>query len=142
MFTKEDQCSRIKIEVARGCSAQTCFQGLREARGDAALPYRTVAQWVKLFHEGRDFIQDSCRSGRAHVGNHTTELLASLLDAERRWTARELAAEVGVCHKTALHILHDILSYRKFAAHWVPHTLSEVKQWQRYAIAQDLLNTC
>ena len=40
------------------------------------------------------------------------------------WTARELGAEVGVCHKTVLHILH-ILAYRKTAAHWVPHTLSE-----------------
>jgi len=82
MFTKEDQRSWIKIEVARGHSAQTSFQGLREACGDAALPYRTVAQWVKLFREGRDSIQDSCSSGRPHVDNHTIELLASLLDVE------------------------------------------------------------
>ena len=77
MFTKEDQRSWIKIEVARGRSAQTCFQGLQEACGDAALPYLTVARWVKLFHEGTDSIQDSCHSGRPHVDNHTTELLAS-----------------------------------------------------------------
>jgi hypothetical protein len=82
MFTKEDQCSRIKIEVARGRSAQTCFQGVREACGDAALPYRTVAQWVKLFGEGSDSIQDSRHSGRPHVDNHTIELLASLLDVD------------------------------------------------------------
>jgi hypothetical protein len=44
MFTKEDQRSWIKTEVARGCSAQTCLQGLRS---DAALPYRTVARCVK-----------------------------------------------------------------------------------------------
>jgi len=75
-----------------------------------------------------------------NVDNHTFELLASLLDVERRWTARELAAEVGVCHKTVLHILQNILGYRKIAAHWVPHTLSDVQQWQRYATAQDLLN--
>ncbi|PNF19253.1 Innexin inx3 [Cryptotermes secundus] len=49
------------------------------------------------------------------------------------------AIEVGVCHKTVLHILHDILGYRKTAACWIPHTVSEVQQWQRYAIAQDLL---
>jgi len=140
MFTKQDQRSWIKIEVARGCSAQTYFQGLREACGDAALPYRTVAWWVKLFYEGRDSIQDSRRSGRPHVETHTIELLASLLDVERRGTARELAAEVGVCHKTVLHILHDILGYRKTAAHWVPHTLSKVQQWHWYAIAQDLLD--
>ena len=73
MFTKEDQRSWITIEIARGRSAQTCFQGLREACGDAALPYRTVARWVKLFREGRDSIQDSRRSGRPHVDNHTIE---------------------------------------------------------------------
>ena len=28
----------------------------------------------------------------------------------------------------------------QIAAHWAPHTLSEVQQWKRYAIAQDLLN--
>jgi hypothetical protein len=67
MFTKEDQRYWIKSEVARGRSGQTCLQGLREACGDAALPYRTVARWVKLFREGRDSIQDSRRSGRPHV---------------------------------------------------------------------------
>jgi len=63
MFTKEDQRSWIKIEVARGRSVQTCFQRLQEACGDAALPYHTVARWVKLFREGRDSIWDSRRSG-------------------------------------------------------------------------------
>jgi hypothetical protein len=43
MFTKQNQRYWIKIEVARGRSAQNCYQGLREAGGDAALPYRTVA---------------------------------------------------------------------------------------------------
>ncbi|KAJ4432029.1 hypothetical protein ANN_20643 [Periplaneta americana] len=51
-FTKLEQRPWTKIEVARGRSAQECFQGLREACGDAALPYRTVARWVKAFREG------------------------------------------------------------------------------------------
>ncbi|PNF35582.1 hypothetical protein B7P43_G02399 [Cryptotermes secundus] len=140
MFTKQEQRSWIKIEVARGCSVRNCYQGLREACGDAALPYRAVARWVKLFREGRDAVQASRHSGRPHVDNHTIQLLASLMDVDRRWAVRELAAEVGVCHKTVLHILHDILGYCKIAARWVPHTMSEVQQWQRYAIAQDLLD--
>ena len=44
MFTKLGQRSWINIEVARDRSTQECFQGLREACGDAALPYRTVAR--------------------------------------------------------------------------------------------------
>ena len=65
--------------------------------------------------------RQGCRSGQppyrmTHVENNTVQVLASLLDADRRWNERELAAEVGVCHKTVLHILHDILDYRKLAA--------------------------
>ena len=71
--------------------------------------------------------------------NSTVELLTSLLDADRRWTALELAVEVGVCHKTVLHILHDILNYYKLAACWIPHEISEVQQWHCYAVTQALL---
>ena len=39
------------------------FKDCEKHVGDAALSYRTVARWVKLFREGRDSIQDSCRSG-------------------------------------------------------------------------------
>ena len=39
------------------------------------------------------------------------QLLASLLDAGRRYTARELAAEVGVCHKTVYFILLYVYVY-------------------------------
>ena len=66
-----------------------------------------------------------------------TTQLNSLLPC---WTARGLAAEVGVCHKTVLHILHDILGYRKLAARWIPREISEVQQWHRYAVAQVLLD--
>ena len=52
----------------------------------------------------------------------------------------ELAAEVGVCHKTVLLILHDILGYRKLAARWIPHEISKVQQWHHFAVAQALLD--
>ena len=39
-----------------------------------------------------------------------------------------------------LHSLHDILRYRKLAARWIPHEISEVQQWHRYAVAQALLD--
>ena len=83
MFTKLEQRSWIKIELARGRSTQECFQGLREACGDAALPYRTVPGRVKAFREGRDAVQDNLRTGQPHVENNTVQLLASLLSADR-----------------------------------------------------------
>ena len=72
--------------------------------------------------------------------SNRVQLLASLLDADCRWTARELGAEVGVCHKTVLHILHDILGYRKLAALSISYEISEVQQWHRYTVAQALLD--
>jgi hypothetical protein len=94
MFTKQEQCFWIKIEVERGRRAQNCYQGPREACGSAALPYRTVARWVKLFSEGRDAIRDSRHSGQPHVDNHTIQLVASLLDVDHHITS---------LHFTSLH---------------------------------------
>ena len=71
--------------------------------------------------------------------NIKVQPLASLLETDRRWAARELVAEVRVCHKTVHHILHDILGYRKLAARWIPHEISEVQQRHRYTVAQALL---
>ena len=140
MFTKLELRSWIKIIVARCRSTQKCFQGLREACSDAALPYYTMAWWVKVFWEGRDAVQGNLCTRRPHMENNSVQLLASLLFANCQWIERELAAEVGVCHKTVLHILHDILGYRKLATHWLPHKISEVQQWHCYAVAQALLD--
>ena len=63
--------------------------------------------------------------------NNIVQRLASLLDADRRWTARELAPEVRVRHKTVLQILHNILGYRKLAARWMPREISAVQKWHR-----------
>ena len=79
---------------------------------------RTVARWVKL--SGKP----GMRSGQPPFKDSIwrTTQLNSLLPC---WTTRELAAEFGVCHKTVLHILHDILGYRELADRWIPHEISE-----------------
>ena len=52
------------------------------------------ARRVKAFREGWDAVQDNLRTGRPHVENTLVQRLDSLLDADRRWTTRELVAEV------------------------------------------------
>ena len=79
---------------------------------------RSSQECIQGLNEGRDADQDILRNG-PHVENNRVQLLASLLDADRRWTERELATEVGVCHKTVLHILHGFLVYRKLATRWI-----------------------
>ena len=73
-----------------------------------SVPYLRVERWAKAFRKGKDAVQDNLRTGRAQVENNTVEFLASLLEADRQWTA----TEIGVSHKTVLHILYDILGYR------------------------------
>ena len=55
----------------------------------------------KVFQEGRNAVQDYLGTGRHHVENNTVQLLAFLLDVDRRWTARELAADVGMSQNCA-----------------------------------------
>ena len=94
MFTELEQRSSIKIEVARCRSTEKCFQGQHEACGNTAFPYRTVARWIKASRECRDAVQYNLGTERPHVENNKVQLYASLLEADRRLTARELAAEV------------------------------------------------
>ena len=61
--------------MARRRITQECFQALREACGDAALSYCTVALWVKRFREGWDAVQDDLRKVRPHAENNTVQLL-------------------------------------------------------------------
>ena len=94
--------------MAWSCSTQECFQVLREECGNAVLPYWTVAWWVKAFWEGRDAIQDNLHTGRPHMENNTVQLLASLLNADRRWTVCELAADVWVLYVTTFWVTANL----------------------------------
>ncbi|PNF16764.1 hypothetical protein B7P43_G00887 [Cryptotermes secundus] len=134
MFSKQEQRSWIKLECARGRTARQCHQGLQEACGESALPYRTVARWVKAFNEGRQNVADMRRPGRPSV-REEVYALSALLESDRRHTIRELARETGLAHTTVLHILKERLGMRKIASRWVPHDLTEMQKWLRYDAA-------
>ena len=110
MFAKLEQRSCIKIEVARCHSTQECFPGLHEAYDDAAFPYRTEARWVKAFREDREVVRDNLCRGRPHVENNTVQLLLPCWMLIAGGLCVSIVAKVGLCHKTVLHILDDILS--------------------------------
>jgi len=79
MFSKQEQWSWIKIECARGHTARQCHQDLQEACGESALPYRTVARWVKAFNEGRQAVDRSIRT------INTTGAAKGILGLPQRW---------------------------------------------------------
>ena len=79
MFLKQEQRRWIKIECARGRTARKCHQGFQEACGESALPYRTVARWVKAFNEGRQAADCSIRT------INTTGAAKGILRLPHRW---------------------------------------------------------
>ncbi|PNF26722.1 hypothetical protein B7P43_G02698 [Cryptotermes secundus] len=133
MFSKQER-SWIQIEYARGRTARQCHQGLQEACGESAFPYRTVTRWVKAFNKGRENVADMRRPGRPSV-SEDVYALSALLESDRRHTIRELARDTGLAHTTVLHILNERLGMRKIASRWVPHDLTEMLKWLRYDAA-------
>jgi len=91
MYSKQEQRSWIKIECARGRTAQQCHQGLQEACWESALPYRTVARWVKAFNKGCQNVAGMHRPGRPSVSEEEVYALTALLDSDRHHTIHELA---------------------------------------------------
>ena len=57
----------------------------------------TVACCIKAYWKGKDAVQENLRIERSHVENKTVQLLASLLDADCRWTARESEFVTKLC---------------------------------------------
>ena len=129
MFSKQEQRRWIKIECAksRDCTARQCHQGLQQACGASALPYRTVARWVKAFKEGRKNVSDMPRSGHPPVSDNDIHAVSTLVETGRNFTIRKLAQETGLAPSTVLHILKDRLGMRKIASKWVPRDVTELE---------------
>ncbi|KAJ4449803.1 hypothetical protein ANN_01209 [Periplaneta americana] len=66
--------------------ALQCYDGLVEACGETALPYRTVVRWVRAFNEGRDFMENMAQLGRPSVSEEELQAVSTLLDNDRRQT--------------------------------------------------------
>ena len=54
-----------------------------EACGDAALPYRMVARWVRAINEGHDNVEHMARPGRPSVSEEDVEAVSALLDTDQ-----------------------------------------------------------
>ena len=138
MFTRAEQRVFIKVQVARGRNARQIHKGLREACGDSALPYRTVARWTAAFEAGRQSADKEHGGGRIRTATdqHHVEALRTLLEHDRRWTCSELANELNISSTSVYHMLTHDLGMRKIAARWVPHVLTEVQKWHRWECAR------
>ncbi|GFR00919.1 histone-lysine N-methyltransferase SETMAR [Trichonephila clavata] len=116
-----------------------CHNKLEEALGNNMLPYRIIARWVGKFQKGRVSTSDEQRLRRpiSVRTDFTRAVIEQLMDEDRRWTLLELERASGIEKRTVYRILRNELHLRKIAVGLVPHVLTEVQRWLRYAIYSD-----
>ncbi|KAJ4433317.1 hypothetical protein ANN_15576 [Periplaneta americana] len=82
-----------------------------------ALPYKTVARWVRAFNDCRDRVENMARLGRPSVSKEEVQAVSTLLENDRRQTVLELAQEIGISHLTVFRILKNRLTQDNARAH-------------------------
>ncbi|GFQ97990.1 histone-lysine N-methyltransferase SETMAR, partial [Trichonephila clavata] len=92
------------------------------------------------FQKGRVSTSDEQRSRRpiSVRTDFTRAVIEQLMDEDRRWTLLEFR-EGQVASRNAPYagISRNELHLLKIAVGWVPHVLTEVQRWLRYAIYSD-----
>ncbi|VVC45370.1 Hypothetical protein CINCED_3A020214 [Cinara cedri] len=91
-----EQRAYIKIETIRGKTVPEIHAALNEVCGTDTVDRSTVQRWHQRFRDGRISIDNSPRSGRPSTvtqDNTNAAILATLLDEDRRITAREIDNE-------------------------------------------------
>ena len=98
-----------------------------------------MARWVKLFREGRMAFRKVPYRTTPHGEQHSSTL-ASLLDADCRWTAHELAAEVkSMSQNCATHCVR-YSGLPQTCSALGTREISKVQKWHHYAVTQVLLD--
>lgn len=141
-LTREEIYAYIKIESRRGKKATEIFNALQEVDPTCAVAFSTICRWVKDFNNGRQESYKKPSSGRpvTVTDADNTEIVAQLLNSDRRFTCEEIAYETGISKSSVHVILTQNLGMRKIAARWVPHALSKTEKDKRVQICTELLN--
>ncbi|GFY37795.1 histone-lysine N-methyltransferase SETMAR [Trichonephila inaurata madagascariensis] len=77
-----------------------------------------VRRWCRIFSDGRQQVKDIPRAGRTRTATTDANVgkVDDMIRANRRITIDEVAEELGISHKRAQNITHDILQHRKVSA--------------------------
>jgi len=85
---------------------------------DACLPLQQVYEWVRKFMNGISSVTDSSRPDQAHriLTPEAIAAVEAIVKENRRVTANEIAAHMGMIHGSAHHIVHDVLQFHKVSS--------------------------
>ena len=74
-----------------------------------------------------------------HLVKKSFPKLKEIIEAEARFTVRDIARKVGISISTVHLILKKHLKVRKKSVRWVPHLLTDEQKRQRVKVAKKLL---
>ena len=102
-----------RIRTILGIAPKTIHEKLVAALGRGASAYRTVTNWVELFHEGREDVNNGPQPGRP-----VSELTDENIELIRQ-------------------IICDHFEVRKVTSRWVPHQLTAEQKEERVKLCRE-----
>ena len=132
----------IIVRTALHIEPTVVHNELSTAFGDEAPPLRTVQRWSKLFHDGREEVEDEERVGRpiteTTVGN--IQQINDPINDDPHIKINELGTESGLSQGTIQRIISNHLQLKKVTARYVPKHLASFQKTERVRICQENLS--
>ncbi|CAF1562328.1 unnamed protein product, partial [Rotaria sp. Silwood1] len=90
----------IKTRTALNIQARIIHDELYSVYGDQAPSLRTVERWSKLFHDGREELEDTARPGRpiTETTSENIEQIRQLIDNDPYLTIEELQEQTDLSY--------------------------------------------
>jgi len=81
--------------------------------GDACLSLQQVYKWIRTFMNGVSSVTDSPRPGQAHriVTPEAIAAVEAIVKKNCCVTVNEIATHMDMNHRSAYHIIHEVIVY-------------------------------
>lgn len=129
----------IKGRSLLGLQAKDIHREVCDIYGEGQMSRSTVFRWVAKFKSGEQQLEDAARSGRpkTSVTKKNIGKISNLINADARYTVRQLARMTSLSLAIVHEILKKHLKVRKINARWIPHLLTDAQKNTRVTMAKN-----
>ena len=136
-----EQRIKLKFLVRLGKTPTETFKLLQEVYGDATMSRTRIFEWHMRFKEGREDVEDDCRSGRPTTcrTNENVERARKKVRSDCRLTVIMITDELSMNNERVWRIIMKDLGMRKICVKMVPRLLNDEQKEHRVLVCQDIL---
>ena len=136
-----EQQFNLKFLVHLGKTPTEALNLLQEVYGDDTMSRTRLFEWHRRFKEGREKVEDDCRSGRPFTRrrDENVERVRQKVWSDRRLTVGMITHELSMNSEKVWRIITEGLGMRKICAKMVPRLLNEGLKERRVQVCQDIL---